>query len=322
MSDSVLVVSVRPELADLVKTPSPKEEAFLDAIGQSKSGILLSHKDETLLLLRGKSGDPILNSMHPGPSRGYNWRLNEDPNTWGFIPDPVFANGQGNSPNNWDWTAAYWELLYLVPNLPEFGSLKHHYWYLAVWLLFDALPDGEGKDELRSFLWETDLIRMKPFADLAKAQREFVSQIFPLSELAQRARGEVSLWFVLQWSELLLKCNAPNTSKTAHRESFSEDLKGLRESLKRANSDGESINPYLPEELGGDWRMYIETSLIYEAINLVANTDADSLYSICKAYLEAKSRHLTAVGRKRGYDIDHLPPDPKRPGPPIGRKRR
>jgi hypothetical protein len=318
-----LKLGIRSEFADLAHLKRAEVEALRKAIDSAESWIVLTCREESILILRNKPNALQPYSIHHGYRR-YNWIFDRNPYTWKILPDPVLANIEGNIPINWDWTAAYWELLYLVPDHPQFQQLKKHCIALTIWLSFDILPDGNHKDHLRDFLWETNLIHVKPFVDFVKAQREFVSQLYPLSQLAQRACSEVNLWFLLQWSNTAVKVNHRGVTKTTHRKEFSNLLKNFRNQLRLANKGELKPINYLPEYLNSDWIFSLESILLHEALQLIVEEEFNSaLHSHCKNYLDAKSKLHNIVSHKKPYLVgpnlfNHK--EPKRPGPKIGQK--
>lgn len=226
--------------------------------------------------------------------------LSKDPHYWHFEAD---GNGVTTSPKIQSWgridffrAMRSWPVEGVSDPL-KISVIRGHYLGLTLWLFFRELRDSEKKNRLRSLLWNTALIHLKPHVDVSIARREFIYQLFPKSVLAQRAAGEELLWFITEYSTCLQKTYPSHLSKTKWQESTTDVIRTCRHALYKNDFDeictiGELI------QSGEDWRKHILTLLLQDAIKLVhdesVQVDKD-LQRQCLTFIGALEHYNSAV---------------------------
>jgi hypothetical protein len=204
----------------------------------------------------------------------------------------------------------------LIPSPKDNDPINKHYTALALWLIFDEIQAGDLKDKMRDFLHNTSLIDVKPCRDLSLSRRLFAKQLYPLSKLAKRARSEDHLWFCLEYSDFLKAFLSPsknlserNTSKEYNRTLKAERIKHFRLALKAGERGIEYPEPLTIDQLQKDeqdWRIWIEDLLLWDAIQLIWESDAGAdttkdLKHYCHRLLDALAHHNSRTGHSKAY---------------------
>jgi len=265
-------------------------------------------------------GDPEARSpitIHSFNKSDFTWVLAEDPYQWRFVPSSVI-NASYEDPGAWGMLEFLREMAHWppVPCVDFEEVVRGHYSALSLWLRFPLLHNSPRKDELRQILYHTDLIYLKPYADLSEARRQFAYQIYPRLELAQRAESKDHLWFCMEYSSCLQKFhwlgNPLAPLKDEVRTNTTNCIRNIRAALKTGNFIfDEILTIEALQREGADWHRYIADLLLHEAIRKVWTDDADSkdLKRQCNLYLDALSHYNGQVGHKEQDVILILTPD-------------
>jgi len=304
-SEAVILARVEATKASAIAADIRKQ------IGRAQnSRLLASNSGETHDLVI--EGDPEAKSpltVHSFHKRDCAWVLNpQKPDKWRFLASPLIS-WSGENPISWGEKEIVEEMRYWPP--PE-GSLdeesrrivRGHYSGLRFWLEFYLMPNGADKDDRRKFLFTSDFVHVKPYSDLSRARREFAFQIYPWSEMAQRAGSENHLWLCLEYSSCLAKLHPEgNPGKAENRARNSNVFKAFKEALKTEDfSEILSIEDL--QEEGEDWRLHLETLVLQDAIRLVSESDAETsdLKHQINQYINALA-HFNAVTGHRKVDV-------------------
>jgi hypothetical protein len=240
------------------------------------------------------------------PSEGaINWALSKDPLQWHFEPNYRAATSS-LEPNNWgrlDFirVLSTWPAEHVTHPLLS-SVVRGHYKGLALWLLFREVKGSEKKKKLRSLLWTTPLLQLKPHADFCAAKREFANQIFPKSGLAQRAGDEELLWLAMEYSTCLQKDQLDWEHKTPWREFCTQSIRTCRQALHK-NDFGEILTVEQLQSEGKDWREHITSILLQDAIRLTFEYEDEDLKHHCLQFLNAWERYVGTVGHQKTQQI-------------------
>ncbi|MBD1929782.1 hypothetical protein H6F74_26630 [Trichocoleus sp. FACHB-90] len=262
-------------------------------------------------------------SIHNFNKRNFNWILNDDPNEWRFIPNSAIYCPSENPIfwGMWEFTRemSFWPPA-LAPHLENCNSAKQlidmvngHYTMLMLWLRYSLpmIKNSSKRDKLRELLYTTDLIYGLPYADLSLARYEFARQVYPWSELAQRAGSSEHLWFCMEYSNCLHKAFITgNLSKDQHRTNQTNNIRRLRQASKKGTYDEIVTIDDLQEE-GKDWRLFIEDLILQDIVKVIWENEGDTktLEHYYKRYLDAMSHYNGIVGHKKEHVILSLTSD-------------
>jgi hypothetical protein len=275
-----------------------------------KSRLVASNSGQTFdLVIEGDPESKSRLTIHTFHERDRAWILNpKKPDKWRFIASPLIS-WSGENPIRWGEKEIIEEMGHWPP--PE-GSLNDenrrivggHYSCLRVWLSFYSMSNGAGKDDRREHLFTSEFVHLKPYSDLSRARREFCRQLFPWSELAQRAGNEDHLWLCLEYSACLAKLFPDgNPGKVENRKRNSNVVRSLKQALKTGDFD-ETLTIGDLQEQGEDWRLGLEDCLLQDAIRLAWESEAEvsDLEHHINQYLNALA-HFNAVTGHREIDV-------------------
>ncbi len=268
------------------------------------------------------------------------WVLSKDPDHWHLIPTPSNLEDLLKRRNPELWGKS--EFIQEIIRLPLIGSgevvyeehkqkINGHYLNLSLGLKFIELPDSPEKDELRQILYHSGLAKIQPYVDYSVAKREFARQMYKYSPLAQRAGGELRLWFFMEYSDCLklVTSGYASTTKDKQRSESTQAISTLRNALNAAKTSTHHIIPITIKQLqsdGKDWRFHIVDLLISEAIALVAEAEAgqeQDLIHHTRQFLNAISHYNSITGHSGDYVVLKPPKSskPKTSGRPRGSKK-
>jgi hypothetical protein len=277
------------------------------------------------LLIKEQPKAPVNIIKNYREKRKFAWVLEKNPKKWQFVPDSLFYTPNEN-PSHWRMEEFIREMSFwgLTPNPERDDPINGHYTYQSLWHMFDEMTQGGDKDKMREMLYCTNLIELKPHYDFSIARRIFAKNIYPISELAQRAGDEHLLWFCMEYSGYLNALpDERKVSKDNIRTRTTEVIRNYRNALSAAKI---GIEPNLPtidllQKEGADWRLWIRELILSDAIRLCWEGDAYDTRDIeyhCHKYLNAWAHHNGIVGHRKG----HNPLPPKEKGKPSrGRGR-
>jgi hypothetical protein len=240
----------------------------------------------------------VVHDFYDGPD----WVLGSDPQKWQYHPQPAIFNA-GSNPSEWGYGDICREIGRLrassLGDPREIDLIRSgHQKALSLWLLFDVcLP--EIKDQYREMLHTTELVHLLPWSDYSHAKKEFARRIYSWSELAQRAGSEDLLWFCMEYASCLQLASAEGLSKASAQSSLTLAVRHFREALRLAKNgewepENYSIDAYVSQ--GEDWRLHIQTLLIYDAIRLVGEAESgskeekDRTFAVCQ-FINAIEHH-------------------------------
>lgn len=241
--------------------------------------------------------------------RRFTWTLDNNPKKWQFVLNSPLCIPNDN-PSQWRMEEFSREMSFwgLTPNPEKNDPINGHYTGLALWHIFDGMMPGESKDKMREILYCTDLIELKPHYDFSIAQRILAKNIYPLSELAQRAADENHLWFCMKYSEYLNALpDGRKVSKEHIRTQNTEAIRNYRVALNAGKPGIEYptlLTIDLLQEEGSDWRLWITDLILSDAIRFCWESNVDEAKDIehhCRQYLNAWSHHNGIVGHRKGH---------------------
>jgi hypothetical protein len=264
------------------------------------------------IVIEKETKAPVTIIKNYDEERTYNWVLNVNFDRWEFVLSPVFQLTK-DSPSHWGMNEFIREMSFwgVTPDPEDNDPINRHYAGLTLWLMFDELPAGRSKDLMREILYCTKLIELKPCRDLSLARRMFAKQLYPLSELAQRAESEDHLWFCLEYSDYLMALPNPDRgkeSKEAIRTAKAEKIRYFRKAKKAAIAGSEYPQVLTIDQLqkdGKDWRQHIEDLLLSEAVKIFWEYASDNITNDLKhhytQYLSALAHHNAQTGHSNCF---------------------
>jgi hypothetical protein len=336
------------EIQILSKINSSKEEEIISYLKQrireSHNFILFTHptnseKRINYLALEKEPKSQIIDVIknYSEEKRKFAWVLDKNPEKWRFTQEPPLYISNEN-PNQWKMDEFIREMSHwkLTPSSEDNDPINKHYTALALWLIFDEMQAGNLKDKMRDFLHNTSLKDVKPCRDLSLSRRLFAKQLYPLSRLAKRAMSEDHLWFCLEHSDFLKAFLSPSknsseqdTSKEYNRTLKAKRIKHFRLALKAGEPGIEYPQILTIDQLqkdGQDWRIWIEDLLLWDAIQLIweSNAEADitkDLKHYCHKLLDALAHHNSRTGHSKAYSHlvikEEVEPDRRSRGRPA-----
>ena len=308
------------EIQILSKINSAKEAELIAYINkqvtEAHNSLIISHRsgfEEVVnyIVIEEQPKAPVTILKSYKHQRIFSWILDTNAEKWQFVLDRLVYIPKDN-PSQWRMEEFIREMSFwrLKSDLENNDPVNGHYTGLALWHMFDETMSGEEKDKMREILYCTNLIELKPYYDFSIAKRRLAKNIYPLSELAQRAADENHLWFCMEYSEYLNSLpDERKVSKNTVRTQTTEVIRNYKAALNAGKSGIEY--PTLPtidllQREGEDWRLWVRELILSDAIRLCWEGNIDETKDIeyhCRQYLNAWAHYNGIVGHRKGHNL-------------------
>ncbi len=219
-----------------------------------------------------------------------------------------------------------WPYVDVLPDTPgQKALLKSHrdFWLgLSKWLQLYELGNAELLPDLLFGTFKT----WRPYADLSVAKLRFAEQVYPkLASLKEIAPTSENLWGQFEYFDSLRNLKAggfydakPLTddkgkvkSKTTAHKEITYNIRDVRDALGQGSWEDLVDNwPYRSQwENLEDWREYLHSVVLHNAVIYAERNDDDELRSHCFQMLDALKKFERLTNKQEGaknYQFPHL----------------
>jgi len=235
-------------------------------------------------------------------------------------------------PNSWDKRQIIldmpnWPYVDVLPDTPgQKALLKSHrdFWLgLSKWLQLYELGNAELLPDLLFGTFKT----WRPYADLSVAKLRFAEQVYPkLASLKEIAPTSENLWGQFEYFDSLRNLNAggfydakPLTddkgkikSKTSAHKEITRNIRDVRDALGQGSSEDLRDNWLYRSQRENleDWREYLHSVVLHNALIYAERNDDDELRSHCLQMLDAIEKFERLTNKEKGaknYQFHYLP---------------